>query len=606
MSADLPFDINASEVGRGLFNFVARIADQRITSERYSPGDGDRRRAVAKRWAEDSRLQNGRPLDPAAIVSALEQVEFEVQDQIEAIQEQEEGVTVHEVASYCDDSTLAELAWNVEDGSCDFIVYDRKGEKLSRSRRLETSTGILGVPSICAGIVTPGHPMTGAVLVPAGCDVAGGEDEDRLRRDIREFIGRYAELPGETLSIAVEYVLLTWVFDRFDELPYVAFRTPDAGCGKSRALETVGAICYRPMLIGGGSSAAATLRMLDVFGGTLLADEFDAWSDSELASDLAKILNQGFQRGRPLVKCTGENNEPHPFTCYGPKLFALRKRLGDDATESRTISVVMQKRTRREVPINLPRAKFDAEALALRNRLLAWRFLAYDKIKLDPNLADSTLSDRANQIGVPLLSVARSPESRQRIIEALRQQEADVAADRAESLAGGVLAAIVAIYRPGDTVRSVEVTRHLNQRRAEAEGVDLDRLKHPVSSQKVAKVIRTELRLPKDDPPKDKQGARYVLDADRMEDLCQRFGVALPATSSSSPSSSSRQDSLEFGPGDSANAVGDVGDVGDVTGEPPGSGGEDDLLADAEADLNSPAAAEYRRLTGADQDWGPT
>ena len=68
-------------------------------------------------------------------------------------------------------------------------------------------------------------------------------------------------------------------------------------------------------------------------------------------------------------------------------------KLGDDATETRILSVRMTQRTRSDIPISLPRAQFDAEALVLRTRLLAWRFANHGKIKIDPTLASPELED---------------------------------------------------------------------------------------------------------------------------------------------------------------------------------------------------------------------
>ena len=216
--------------------------------------------------------------------------------------------------------------------------------------------------------------------------------------------------------------------------------------------------------------------MIDTFTGALLADEFDQGHNSELAADLNRILNQGFQKNRPLVKCDGESNTPRAFSCFGPRLFSLRSRLGDDATESMTISIRMAQRTRDDIPLNLPRERFDSEALALRNRLLAWRFANIGRIKLDPFLADPELEDRANQIGLPLLAVARTDETRRRIVDALKAQQGDVAADRADSLAGEVFTAILALACPGETVRPGDAAMEVNRRRAEQAGIEMDRL----------------------------------------------------------------------------------------------------------------------------------
>ena len=484
-----------------------------------------------------------------------------------------------EAASHRDESVIVELAWNVQAGAPDFVVYDRKTGSVSRQDSVETTVGRLVLPEFTRHIVTPGGDVEGAVLVPTEPDFGRGDeiDDEVLRQDVRAFVNRYVELPNGMDFVAVEYALFSWVFDSFDELPYLSFRTVDCGRGKSRALETVGAVCYRPLIVGGGSSSAAILRMLDRLGGTLVCDEFDHASDTELAANLTKILNQGFQRRRPLIKCVGEDNTPTPFKCYGPKIFALRQGLGDDATESRIISIRMHQRTRGDIPLTLPRARFDAEALAIRNRLLAWRFRRIGQVSTRPELANALLEDRHNQIGLPLLSIARSADVRQRIVDALRSQQESVAQERADSLAGEVLAVIVEIHSPDETVRPGLVAREVNVRRAQADGVDPDKLpvNRKLSPQKVGRILRGELELPPDDPARDNEGARYRLDPARLVQLGRRFGhrpAETPPTSRSSPMDK-RDESAECGEAHASAPSGESA-VNDVCDDSRGAGAE--------------------------------
>ncbi|MEK6675968.1 MAG: hypothetical protein AABZ47_09985, partial [Planctomycetota bacterium] len=374
----LPFTIVSRVIDRRTIAFVASRNGNEIATEKYTAGDGNGRRKLANRWAGDERLTNGHRVSAKDVTAELERLELETFREMDRVSQEGANQDKNErpVASHVDDDVIVELAWSVEAGVPDFIVFHRIDATVTRESTVSIGKTTLVIPSSAAGIVSPGGRVSGAVFVPTEHDPSG-ENETILRADIAAFIHRYVELPDGAEEIGVNYILLTWLYDTFDELPYLAFRTADAGCGKSRALETIGTLCYRPLFVGGGSSSAATLRLLDTYAGTLVADEFDKSADTELGADLNKILNQGFQQRRPLVKCDGENNEPRPFRCFGPKLFAFRKGFGDDATESRTLSITMRPRTRNDVPINLPRADFDAEALELRNRLLAWRFANY-------------------------------------------------------------------------------------------------------------------------------------------------------------------------------------------------------------------------------------
>jgi hypothetical protein len=576
--ADLPFAITARLADRGQVVFTVVVEDRSITSEKFTPGDGDRRRNVAALWCKDDRLWGGREPCVEGVLAELERLEFEAISTVEALEAKADVPDNHIVGGgYADRGIGAELAWNRETASADFIVYERSTSQLSRAESVDTAAGVLTIPGATSGIVTPGAPIDGAILVPTECNVEHA-DEATLRHDIEVFVSRYVELPFDSLCVAISYIMLTWTHDSFDELPYLAFRTTDYGRGKSRALDCIGSICHRPMFVGGGSSSAATLRLLDMFGGTLVADEFDHAHNTELASDLNRVLNQGFQRGRPLIKCDGERNEPRAFNCFGPKIFALRKGLGDDATESRTISIRMQRRTRRDIPLNLPRLQFDAEAAALRNRLLAWRFLNYGRARINPALADAELEDRLNQIGLPLLAVAPDEATRQRIVDALHEQQGTITAAASDSLAGELFTVILDTVDESGIVRPRELAKEVNRRRAHSEGIEIERMpaKRSVTAHLAAKIVREEMEMER--LPRDRDGARYLLSEARAEDLRQRYGVTPQATAPTSQQHTNPVSSREKPQLRPENSDCDVGDDGAVTraGVPFGDNGRDE------------------------------
>ncbi len=117
--------------------------------------------------------------------------------------------------------------------------------------------------------------------------------------------------------------------------------------------------------------------MLDTFGGTLVLDEADL-RFSDATAELTKILNNGNVAGMPVLRTmTNRHRElnPHAFTVFGPKLIGMREHFSDRALESRFLTEETgQRPLRADISIHLPGA-LHQEALALRNRLLAWRFM---------------------------------------------------------------------------------------------------------------------------------------------------------------------------------------------------------------------------------------
>ena len=315
----LSFEIRTELPDRqGRVRFTALRDGKVIVHDTYKPGFADRREKTAKRWANDARLMDGKTVTVEEIADALVDIETGIMSEVQKHQDQiandgdgegepEEVVTT----SWADQKRIIELAFNRKREQPDFIVYDRRTKKVHRCAKITMKRRILIPPTAWYKIVTPGGTIPGSIFVPTEYDESG-LDEEQLRCDVQAFIHRYVELPGDTEAMAVEYVFLSWTYDAFDELPYLALRTVDMGRGKSRGLETIGTLCYRPILCGGGSTAAAILRLVDTFGGTLLCDEFDI-RDTDLTAAVSKIVNQGFQKNRPIVKCVGDDHEPKPF-----------------------------------------------------------------------------------------------------------------------------------------------------------------------------------------------------------------------------------------------------------------------------------------------------
>lgn len=66
-------------------------------------------------------------------------------------------------------------------------------------------------------------------------------------------------------SIASYYVLLSWVYDSFNELPYLRLRG-DPGSGKRRFLLTAGLLCYKRIFASGASTVSPLFRIIDCQG----------------------------------------------------------------------------------------------------------------------------------------------------------------------------------------------------------------------------------------------------------------------------------------------------------------------------------------------------
>lgn len=260
-----------------------------------------------------------------------------------------------------------------------------------------------------------------------------------LLEEINRYLTRYVSLSEAARHLATGYILLTWLYDAFSELPYLRFRG-EYGTGKTRALLVVGGITYKPFFASGASTVSPIFHTLDTFRGTLIFDEADFRFTDEKA-ELVKILNNGNASGFPVLRTrVTEKREfdPQAFVVFGPKIVGMRHAYEDRALESRFLSIDMQPGQGGEVPLNLPPEQ-EAQALALRNKLLMFRLRHRLGTTLDSSLADFTLEPRTNQILLPLLSAVPDEAIRQSIRSFAAAREGGIRRDRSFTLEGDLL-----------------------------------------------------------------------------------------------------------------------------------------------------------------------
>lgn len=306
--------------------------------------------------------------------------------------------------------------------------------------------GIRNLPNWKGGAATyaPVNPRNNllrheALVLPSEAEAFGTVGE--LLDDICSHIAAYVSLAPEALAISAAYVLLSWVYDAFNELPYLRFRG-DYGTGKTRALIIVGSLCYKAFFASGASTVSPIFHTLDTFKGTLVFDEADFRFTDEKA-ELVKILNNGNVKGFPVLRTQvtpKREFDPRAFTIFGPKIVGMRRSYEDRALESRFLTIEMRPGRSLGVPLNLQDEQ-KMEALRLRNKLLMYRLRHRLAVRLDPSLADPALEPRLNQILLPLLSVA--PKATHPAIRtAASELQAVVLSERSESAEGKALAVL--------------------------------------------------------------------------------------------------------------------------------------------------------------------
>jgi hypothetical protein len=212
----------------------------------------------------------------------------------------------------------------LEDGALVELVYEPKARRTSlavwRNQACEVVTSIELPRDARLVPYSLGNNLikNDLVLLPSGTEEYGSEAE--LVTEIQTYIHRYVDLSPQFERIASYYVLFSWLYDGFNELPYLRVRG-DYGSGKTRFLLIAGSLCYKPVFASGASTVSPIFHILDAFRGTLVIDEGDfRWSDDK--ADIVKILNNGNVKGLPVLRTevsrTGEFN-PRAFQVFGPK-----------------------------------------------------------------------------------------------------------------------------------------------------------------------------------------------------------------------------------------------------------------------------------------------
>lgn len=410
-----------------------------------------------------------------------------------------------------DDGVIVELAYDPGLRRTYFVVFS--AGRWSIQNRVTTNGGITLVPFSPANNLIANE----AVLLPSEPRIYGSED--KLLAEIQGFIHRYVDLSPTFEKIATHYVILTWLHDAFNELPYLRLRG-DFGSGKTRALLTIGSLCYKAFFASGASTVSPIFHTLNAFRGTLILDEADfRFSDDK--AEIVKILNNGNMRGMPILRTMMNRQRefnPQAFQVFGPKIVATRSSYDDKGLESRFITEEMgPHELRPDIPINLPEAMKE-EARKLRNKLLLYRFHRRFETKLDESLIDPTLEPRLNQILVPLLSVVGDAKLREDLRSVASEAQAGLVAERGLLAEAQVLEILAELMMTSERafVPLADVTAGLIAR-YDAE------YERPITNRWIGGILRRRLNL-----RTYKSHGIYVVpmsERAKIEALCARYGV---------------------------------------------------------------------------------
>ena len=402
------------------------------------------------------------------------------------------------------------------------MVYDKKAHTTHFFGCDKSGTIIRDMASVeHHGVIYEPLPPTNdlvtknVILFPSG--IQPYESEEVMLKEIQTFIHTYLDVSDVFEQIATYYVLFTWLYDRFNEVPYLR-AIGDFGSGKSRLLHTVGSLAYKPIFTAGATTVSPIFRILDESKGTLVLDEAD-FGQSDMTSDIVKVLNTGYQRGTPVLRAEGKGTyDLRTFEVFGPKIIATRETFKDKALESRFLVEEMGSSSlRKDIPRTLDESFYN-QAQQIRNKLLMWRFDNYFKPLEKREEIIAGIHPRLNQIVVPLLTIIKDEQIREKLKQFIIAYNSDIVADRGMSWESDIVLSILRLeHSKGATEPTVkEITDELNR--------EIDISEDTLQPRKVGWYLRTKLQLKSE---KTRKG--YVLNIarnrKRLDMWKERFGV---------------------------------------------------------------------------------
>ena len=355
----------------------------------------------------------------------------------------------------------------------------------------------------------------GVVLLPS--EPMNYHTDSILSKEIQDFIHRHLDVPLFYEKVSGLYVKYSWIHDQFEVTSYLRARG-DYGCGKSRLLQTIGSIAYKPMFCGGSTTSSPIFRLIEMFKGTLVLDEAD-FKNSDLHMDIIKILNQGYMKGGYVLRTErgSQNWTTKAYEVYGCKVIATREKYTDQALESRMLTVVMEGSKRTDIPL-IVGDEFWAKALEIRNKLLFWRFKKYGKFQLNPNHRIAGIENRLNQIIMPILSITEDQVLIKDIQESIKDYQKEMIQDRGLDIEATILEAILKFKKDKDHERTFKkIVDAANELLGCSEND-----KNKLTSRRVGKKIRDSLKLKTE---RGMNGFYVIWDDEAIKELMQKYGL---------------------------------------------------------------------------------
>jgi putative DNA primase/helicase len=249
--------------------------------------------------------------------------------------------------------------------------------------------------------MTAGKPLCFNDPEPWETPVDGAELLDTIAAHAR----RYLILPDGAAEAIALFVLLTYTIDASECSPILAFTSPVKGCGKTRALDLLGALVACPLRTA-NLTPAAIFRTIEQQHITLLMDEYDTYITRN--DELRGILNSGHTKGSAFVLRNvknGDDWETKQFSTWCPKVLAGIGAL-PPTLQDRSIEIPMKRKERNEDVARLRQATIQQELESIPRQAAHWAADGLEALRNATPEPIDDFGDRQNDNWEPLLAIA--------------------------------------------------------------------------------------------------------------------------------------------------------------------------------------------------------
>ena len=265
-------------------------------------------------------------------------------------------------------------------------------------------------------------------------------DTGALITSLVERIKRHIALSDEAALTIALWILFAWVHDvAAVHSPILLVTSAEANSGKTQLLSLIGFLVPRALLCV-EISEATLFRGIELWLPTIIVDEADVILINN--EPLRSVVNSGWTRGSCVPRCIGDDNTPHVFPTFCPKVIGMKGRKLPDTTLSRSIIIEMRRKKAGERAIHF-RSLDDPGLAELRQQALRWANDNGEKLtnaepempvgfdnRLGDNwrlllaiaeLASDTFAEQARQAASKLSKVADVASTSERVLADIRE-----------------------------------------------------------------------------------------------------------------------------------------------------------------------------------------